>query len=107
LITKKANNIQKPGSLSHSTGLSGNKSTRKYVVTCVLENLGNISDILNHRTYKTVASNVAKSGYRSDLRAHAVARASAIRKSQTPKKDAPESKLRGAKAKKAAAEKEE
>jgi large subunit ribosomal protein L28e len=107
LITKKTKNTQKPGSHSHSTGLGGNKSTRKYVVTCVLENLGTISDILNYRTYKTIVNNTAKSGYRSDLRAHAVARASAIRKSQTPKKDLPESKLRGAKAKKAAAEKEE
>jgi large subunit ribosomal protein L28e len=48
----------------------------------------------------------AKSGYRPDLRAAAVSRASAIRQSQKPKKDAPESKPRGSKAKKAA-EKEE
>lgn len=59
------------------------------------------------RTYKGIVSSTAKSGYRSDLRAEAVARASAIRLSQTPKKDAPEKKLRGAKAKKAAAEKNE
>ena len=60
-----------------------------------------------HRTYKGIVSNTAKSGYRSDLRAEAVSRASAIRLSQTPKKDAPEKKLRGTKAKKAAAEKDE
>ncbi len=59
------------------------------------------------RTYKGIVSSTAKSGYRADLRAEAVARASAIRLSQTPKKDAPEKKLRGAKAKKAAAEKNE
>ena len=59
------------------------------------------------RTYKGIVSSTAKSGYRSDLRAEAVSRASAIRLSQTPKKDAPEKKLRGAKAKKAAAEKNE
>jgi large subunit ribosomal protein L28e len=59
------------------------------------------------RTYKTIASNTAKSGYRSDLRAQAIARASAIRKSQKTPKDLPESKPRGAKARKAAAEKEE
>jgi large subunit ribosomal protein L28e len=59
------------------------------------------------RTYKGIVSSIAKSGYRSDLRAEAVARASAIRLSQTPKKDALEKKLRGAKAKKAAAEKNE
>ncbi|EPE34589.1 60S ribosomal protein L28 [Glarea lozoyensis ATCC 20868] len=87
LITKKVKSTQKPGSLHHTTGLGGNKSTRK--------------------TYKTIVSNTAKSGYRSDLRPYAVARASAIRKSQTPKKDLPESKVRGAKAKKAAAEKDD
>jgi len=45
------------------------------------------------RTYKGIVSSTAKSGYRSDLRAEAVSRASAIRQSQTPKKDAPEKKL--------------
>jgi len=52
-------------------------------------------------------SSTAKRGYRSDLRAEAVARASAIRKSQKPVKDTPAPKLRGAKARKAAAEKSE
>ncbi|TVY14974.1 putative 60S ribosomal protein L28e [Lachnellula arida] len=87
LITKKVKHPQRPASHSHTTTLSGKKSTRK--------------------TYKTIASNTAKSGYRPDLRASAIARASAIRKSQKEPKDLPESKLRGAKAKKAAAEKEE
>ena len=59
------------------------------------------------RTYKAIASVTAKSAYRPDLRAFAISRASAIRQSQKPKKDAPEKKLRGAKAKKAAAEKDE
>lgn len=59
------------------------------------------------RTYVAIVNGVVKSGYRSDLRAAAVARASAIRQSQTPKKDAPEKKLRGSKAKKAAAESDE
>lgn len=59
-----------------------------------------------YRTYKSVAGVVAKNSYRPDLRAHAVARASAIIKSQRPVKDSPEKKLRGSKAKKAAAEKE-
>lgn len=60
-----------------------------------------------YRTYKGIVSSTAKSGYRADLRAEAVSRASAIRLSQTPKKDAPEKKLRGSKAKKAEAEKDE
>ena len=59
------------------------------------------------RTYKSIASITAKSGYRPDLRSFAIARASGIRQSQRPKKDTPEKKIRGAKAKKAAAAKEE
>jgi large subunit ribosomal protein L28e len=56
------------------------------------------------RTYKSIASSTAKSGYRPDLRQAAVARASAIRKSQKPVKPDPEPKLRGKKAQKAAEE---
>jgi hypothetical protein len=65
--------------------------------------------VLTHliRTYKGIASSTAKFGYRSDLRAEAVSRASALRQAQRPKKDAPEKKIRGVKAKKAAAEKDE
>jgi large subunit ribosomal protein L28e len=59
------------------------------------------------RTYKGIVSSTAKLGYRSDLRAEAVSRASALRLAQVPKKDAPEKKLRGKKAKKAAAEADE
>lgn len=57
----------------------------------------------SRRTYKAVASQVAKTGYRADLRAAAVERASAIRHSQLPVKADPEPKLRGKKALKAAA----
>lgn len=56
------------------------------------------------RTYKGISSNVAKNGYRGDLRGSAVARASALRQSQRPVKEAPAPKPRGAKAKKDAAE---
>ncbi|CZR58981.1 related to ribosomal protein L28 [Phialocephala subalpina] len=87
LITKKAKHPQRPAGAVHKTTFGANKTTRK--------------------TYKGIVSSTAKSGYRSDLRLEAVARASAIRQSQTPKKDAPEKKLRGSKAKKAAAEKDE
>lgn len=58
------------------------------------------------RTYKAVANQVAKNSYRPDLRPAAVARASAIRRSQRPVKPEPEKKLRGNAAKKAAAAKE-
>lgn len=58
------------------------------------------------RTYKGVANQVAKAGYRADLRQAAVARASAIRRSQRVAKPEPAKKLRGNAAKKAAAAKE-
>lgn len=55
-----------------------------------------------NRIYKSVASSTAKNGYRADLREVAIARVSAIRRSQKAKKDTPAAKLRGSKAKKAA-----
>ncbi|RDW70310.1 60S ribosomal protein L28 [Coleophoma crateriformis] len=87
LITKKAGSAQKPGSGSIKTTFGGNKPARK--------------------TYKSIVGSTAKKGYRSDLRAEAVARASAIRRSQRPVKEAPEPKLRGNAAKKAAEAKDE
>ena len=68
---------------------------------------GFVSSLSNLRnsSYKSVANLSARNGYRPDLREAAVARVSAIRKSQrTPKPDH-EKKLRGNKAKKAAEEK--
>lgn len=56
-----------------------------------------------NRTYKAVARQAAANGYRSDLREAAVARASAIRRSQRAVKPSPEQKLRGNAAKRAAA----
>lgn len=58
----------------------------------------------SNRIYKSVASSTAKNGYRADLREAAVSRVSAIRRSQQAKKDVPAPKVRGAKAKQAAAE---
>lgn len=57
-----------------------------------------------NRVYKGVADKTAQNGYRADLREEAVARVSAIRRSQQPKKDAPAQKPRGAKARQAAEE---
>ncbi len=54
------------------------------------------------RSYKAVANQAAKSGYRGDLRSAAVERVSAIRRTQLPVKPEAEPKLRGNKAKKAA-----
>jgi large subunit ribosomal protein L28e len=56
----------------------------------------------SRKLYKSIVNSTAKKGYRSDLRADAVARASAIKLSQREKKDAKPAKLRGAKARKAA-----
>lgn len=53
------------------------------------------------RIYKGVADKTAKNSYRADLREEAVARVSAVRRSQLPKKDAPVRKARGSKATKA------
>lgn len=58
------------------------------------------------RTYQAVANQAAKNSYRPDLRSAAVERASAIRRTQLPVKPEPEAKLRGNKAKKAAAAEE-
>ena len=63
--------------------------------------------IVLYRTYKAVANAVAKSGYRGDLRQVAVARASAIKRSQRPVRESPVSKPRGNAAKAAAATSEE
>ncbi|KAH0490316.1 hypothetical protein TgHK011_001792 [Trichoderma gracile] len=83
VISKKPAAATQPSKSVAKTTIGGGKSTRK--------------------TYKAVASQVAKTGYRPDLRAAAVERASAIRHSQLPVKADPEPKLRGKKAKAAAA----
>ncbi|KPM37105.1 hypothetical protein AK830_g9464 [Neonectria ditissima] len=85
VISKKAGTSNKPAQNQVETSL--NKSSRK--------------------TYATVANQTAKNGYRGDLRSAAVERASAIRRSQRPVKPDHEVKLRGNRAKKAAAAAEE
>ncbi|KAL2809019.1 ribosomal L28e protein family-domain-containing protein [Aspergillus granulosus] len=56
----------------------------------------------NRKIYKGVADRTAKNGYRADLREQAVARVSALRRAQKPKRDTPARKPRGAQARKAA-----
>lgn len=58
--------------------------------------------VLLNRIYKGVASKTAQNGYRADIREDAVARVSAIRRSQKAKKEAAAKKPRGAQARKAA-----
>ncbi|KAI1777863.1 60S ribosomal protein L28 [Hypoxylon cercidicola] len=83
VITKKESAALKPAKSTVEVTHSGGQATKKI--------------------YKTVASQTAKNGYRADLREAAVSRVSNIRKSQKEPKPTPESKPRGAKAKKAAA----
>ncbi|GAB1197305.1 hypothetical protein APSETT444_006598 [Aspergillus pseudonomiae] len=82
VITKKSGNAQQPGKNAVRVTFGPKASTRKI--------------------YKGVADKTAKNGYRADLREDAVARVSAIRRSQKPKKDTPPQKPRGAQARKAA-----
>jgi len=56
----------------------------------------------SRKLYKSIVSSTAKKGYRPDLRAAAVSRASAIRQSQRDNKKSYANKPRGAKAKAAA-----
>ncbi|KAG7290293.1 hypothetical protein NEMBOFW57_000292 [Staphylotrichum longicolle] len=81
VLSKKAGSANKPA--SGLTSVNYGKTSRK--------------------TYKAVARQAAANGYRSDLREAAVARASAIRRSQRAVKPSPEPKLRGSAAKRAAA----
>ncbi|KAI1766400.1 60S ribosomal protein L28 [Hypoxylon sp. FL1150] len=83
VISKKESAASKPAKSTTEVTHSGGQNTKKI--------------------YKTVASQTAKNGYRADLREAAVSRVSAIRKSLKEPKPTPESKPRGAKAKKAAA----
>ncbi|KAK4501319.1 hypothetical protein PRZ48_007127 [Zasmidium cellare] len=55
----------------------------------------------SRKLYKSIVNSTAKKGYRPDLRAEAVARASAIRQSQRENKKDYDKKLRGSKARKA------
>ncbi|KAF2484658.1 ribosomal L28e protein family-domain-containing protein [Neohortaea acidophila] len=80
-LTTKTSKPHQPAKSTHQTSFSASASNRK--------------------VYKSVVNSTAKKGYRSDLRAEAVARASAIKQSQREKKDAPATKPRGAKARKA------
>ncbi|KAJ5099130.1 hypothetical protein N7532_006131 [Penicillium argentinense] len=82
VTTKKPSNPQQPGKNQVTVSYGPNTATRKI--------------------YKGVADKTAQHGYRGDLREEAVARVSAIRRSQKSKKDVPARKPRGAKARQAA-----
>ncbi|KAF2868289.1 60S ribosomal protein L28 [Massariosphaeria phaeospora] len=79
LITKKNDKAHSPASHTHSSTFPNSRSTRKI--------------------YSSIIGSTANRNYRADLRKDAVARASALRKSQKPVKESKVSKPRGAKAK--------
>lgn len=58
--------------------------------------------LIRYRIYKGVAAKTAVNGYRADIREEAVARVSAVRRSQKPKKDTPARQPRSVKARRAA-----
>ncbi|KAF3403476.1 putative 60S ribosomal protein L28e [Penicillium rolfsii] len=76
VTTKKPNNTQQPAKSLVTVTYGPKTSTRKI--------------------YKGVASKTAQHGYRADVREEAVARVSALRRTQQPKKDTPAPKPRGA-----------
>ena len=99
MITKKIKHRNRPESNKNEVSWNSNKSGPKSVFRADLFLISLHLLSLTNRIYKGVANYTAKQGYRADLRQEAVARASNIRQSQRPKKDAREKKVRGAKAK--------
>ncbi|KAH9872819.1 hypothetical protein J1614_005213 [Plenodomus biglobosus] len=94
LLVKKADRHHQPATSVQTVTFGPQRSTR--------------NALTQSRTYAAIVNSTTKRNYRPDLRKDAVARASAIRKSQKPvKADTKQTKLRGAKATKAAAQKEE
>ncbi|KAM0334094.1 hypothetical protein ACHAQA_001114 [Verticillium albo-atrum] len=83
VVSKNEKKVQKPAEARNVTSFSQQAPARK--------------------TYKAVANLAARRSYRSDLRQSAVERVSALRYAQKAVKADPEQKLRGKKAKKAAA----
>ncbi|KAK5108296.1 hypothetical protein LTR62_008611 [Meristemomyces frigidus] len=78
MTTKNASKTHQPARQHHVSSFSSNTGSRKL--------------------YRNVVNSTAKKGYRSDLRAEAVARASAIKYAQREKKERAPSKPRGVKA---------
>jgi large subunit ribosomal protein L28e len=84
LLIKKADKHHQPASAIQTTTFGPSRSTRK--------------------TYSAIVNSTTKRNYRPDLRQDAVAKASAIRRSQKPVKESKPAKARGAKAQAASKE---
>ncbi|KIW09162.1 uncharacterized protein PV09_00097 [Verruconis gallopava] len=83
LYTKTSSKSHQPAKSTHKTVFGPSTSSRK--------------------SYRSILNSTGNRGYRPDLSKAAVKRASAIKASQRPVKPDPPTKLRGAKARKAAA----
>jgi large subunit ribosomal protein L28e len=112
LLIKKSDKHHQPAQSTQTTTFGPSRSTRKYVSPSSKTHLNASNQhapstkhtLTMHRTYTAIVNSTTKRNYRPDLRQDAVARASAIRKSQRAVKKADKpTKTRGAKAQKAAA----
>lgn len=100
LLTKKTKHLNRPSANGHEVSWSGQKGGPKSV-SPLIQSSNTAANNTSSRVYKGIVNYTAKQGYRADLRREAVARASAIKQSAQPKKEDPEPKLRGSRAKKA------
>jgi large subunit ribosomal protein L28e len=98
LMTKKSGSSHKPASHYNSHGYGKTKSNRRWG-TWSPQSMEHTDE---SSTYKTIADSVGKKSYRGDLNKDAISRASALKNSSRPKKETPERKPRGEKAKKQA-----
>jgi large subunit ribosomal protein L28e len=108
LLVKKSDKHHQPATSTQTTTFGPQRSTRKYVfpssslvstpsyrLDC---NYSPRTNANKPRTFASIVSSTTKRNYRPDLRQDAVARASAIRKSQRAVKADKPTKTRGAKA---------
>lgn len=92
-------NADSPNTIGLSTKTKATTKPAKALQTASFS-----SNTPGRKIYKSVVNTTAKRGYRADLRAAAVARASAVKLSQQQKKQRAAPKPRGAAAKKNAEE---
>jgi large subunit ribosomal protein L28e len=112
-LVKKSDKHHQPAASTQTTTFGPQRSTRKYVSPRSHINTYRMPPsgmqhptkhaLTQHRTFASIVNSTTKRNYRPDLRQDAVARASAIRKSQRPVKADKPTKTRGAKAQAATA----
>jgi large subunit ribosomal protein L28e len=110
LLIKKSDKHHQPAASTQTSTFGSSRSTRKYVIktshftgTPLHWDPTTTLALTPNRTYTSIVNSTTKRNYRPDLRQDAVARASAIRKSQRAVKADKPTKTRGAKAQAATA----